>query len=436
VKLLIVEDDELLANSIAEYVKEMFDEVYLTKRIQDAKTMLIAHSPEIILLDNRLPDGDGLSVLGLFKEINPVSEIIIMTAYGDNKTIVESIKKGAFHYISKPFEIDEVINLLNKAREHVKTKIERFNLDINNIELIGTSVYLRNIKEIIERIKDFDVPVLITGETGTGKEVVAKRIHYTSIRKHKPFVAVNCSTIPSELFESELFGYEKGAFTGAVSKRKGLFEEVEDGTLFLDEIGDMPLHMQTKILRVIEERRYRRIGGNGEIPFRGRVIAATNKNLREEIDKGSFREDLFFRLNVINIEIPPLRERKEDIVALVDYFVQIYSKRYHKNISKIEKCFYNRILAYDWPGNVRELKNVIERAVILSRGKKLDCESIYFENSRTKLYSPLMSLEDVEKVHIKNVLEHVNWNKSKAAKILGISRITLRNKIKKYELEG
>ncbi len=432
--LLIVEDDALLAESIKSFAEDTFDKVLTAKNIQEAQRLIIAHNPHVILLDNRLPDGHAINYIKTFKEISPLSEIIVMTAYGDSNTIVKSIKLGAFHYIPKPFEVDELLNLLKRALEQVKNHLSQY----PNIELIGNSPPMVKIKEIINRIKDFDIPVLITGETGTGKEMVAKMIHYTSKKKYLPFIAVNCSAIPHELFESEMFGYEKGAFTGADKRKIGLLEEAGEGTLFLDEIGDMPLELQAKLLRVLEEKNFRRLGGIQDIPFKGRLIAATNKDLEDRVRKGEFRDDLFFRLNVINIKIPPLRNRKEDIPLLVEHFIDFYSHKYNKKITGVSPRLLEKLLGYDWPGNIRELKNIIERAVILSDKGILDIEDVIFplkSRDEINIQKKLLSLKEVEKNHIVQVLKATRGNKSEAARLLGITRTTLRKKIKEYGIK-
>ena len=432
--LLIVEDDDLLTLSIKSYAENIFEKVLTAKNLQDAQRLVIAHNPHVILLDNRLPDGYGINFIKTFKELSPLSEIIIMTAYGDSNTIVKSIKLGAFHYIAKPFEVDELLNLLKKALEQVKSHLSQY----PQIEFIGNSPLILKIKEIIHRVKDFDIPVLITGETGTGKELVAKLIHYSSKRKYMPFVAVNCSAIPHELFESEMFGYEKGAFTGAERRKIGLLEEAGEGTLFLDEIGDMPLDLQAKLLRVLEEKNFRRLGSTQDIPFKARLIAATNKDLEEKVQKGEFRDDLFFRLNVINIKIPPLRERKEDIPLLVEYFVDLYSRKYNKKIIGVSPALLERLVDYEWPGNIRELRNLIERAVILSDKRLLGIEDIIFPlkpKSEKLLNNKPLTLKEVEKNHIEQVLKVTQGNKSEAARLLGITRTTLRKKIKEYGIK-
>ena len=437
-KLLIVEDDRLLLTSLQSYAEDIFEEVYGAVTLEEARKLALVHSPHVILLDDRLPDGNGIDSIPLLKEIDPIAEIIVMTAYGDSKTIVDAIKSGAFHYIAKPFEVTEVLNLLKKAAKQVKLNLDRFANRDFEFEIIGNSDAIKKVKNLIEKVKDFDIPILITGETGTGKELVAKQIHFKSKRRSNPFVDVNCSAIPSELFESEVFGYEKGAFTGADKRKIGLMEEASEGTLFLDEIGDMPLPMQAKLLRVLEERKFRRLGGVKDIPFKARVIAATNKQLKKEIKKGLFRDDLYFRINVITIEIPPLRERKEDIPYLVEYFVDLYARKYRKKIKRISPELLKRFEEYSWPGNVRELRNLIERAVILSEGEEIKCNELFvFPSSQEeeKHYSSVMSLKEVEKKHIKYILEYTGWNKSRAAKILGITRTTLRNKIREYNLE-
>ncbi len=434
--LLIVEDDMLLINTLRTYAENIFAQVFVAHNAQMAQKIASAYEPYVILLDNKLPDGYGVDLIPLLKKISPKSEIILMTAYGDTDTIINSIKMGAFHYVSKPFEIEELLNLLKKALMHVKNKISQ----LPQIHFVGNSPAILKIRELISRVKDVDVPILITGETGTGKEMVAKLIHMTGSRKYQPFVAINCTAIPNELFESEIFGYEKGAFTGATTRKAGLLEEAGEGTLFLDEIGDMPLELQAKLLRVLEDRTFRRLGGTKLIPFKARLITATNKNLELLVKEGKFRDDFFFRINIIQLRIPPLRERKEDIPLLVKYYLNFYSQKYNKKIKGISPEAMNSLINYEWPGNIRELKNLIERAIILTNSDFLDFKSFSFSLkplfTQIESKNELLTLEEVERNYIEQILRITRGNKSEAARILGITRTTLRSKIKKYHING
>lgn len=398
--------------------------------------------PDVVVLDLRLPDSDGIKVMESIKAIEKDTIIILITAYGDTKTAVEAVKKGAYDFITKPFDLDELKISIKKALK------ERALLEENSLlkSLQEKSIFITKNKELlnlfsqIENISSTDCPVLIEGETGTGKEVMAKIIHENSERKTKPFIPINCSAIPANLFESELFGYEKNAFTGASERKKGLIELANGGTLFLDEIGELPMELQAKLLRFLEEKALRRIGGLNYIPVDVRIISATNRNLKEEIDKGNFRRDLYYRLCVVNFKIPPLRERKEDILPISEHFLQIFNVQFNKNIKSFTERAKEILLNYHWPGNVRELRNIIERAVILTKGEHITEKELPLEvryNFEIKVLNDsgelnIMPLEELEKYHIKLALEKTGGNVSKAAKLLGISRFALQRRIKKY----
>ncbi|MEO0287112.1 MAG: sigma-54 dependent transcriptional regulator, partial [candidate division WOR-3 bacterium] len=359
---------------------------------------------------------------------------IFITAYGTIPSAVEAIKKGAFDYLTKPVDFENLLKTLKKAIEFNELKKENVRLkeELEYYEKEKAIVYKSSkMKEITLLAKDVaktDATILLTGESGTGKEILARFIHKESGRKGR-FVPVNCSAIPETLLESELFGYEKGAFTGADRRKEGKVLWADNGTLFLDEIGDMPLALQGKILRLLQDKCFERVGGLETIYVDVRFIAATNQNLEEKIKEGKFREDLFYRLNVIKIHIPPLRERKEDIIPLAKYFIDFYSKKYRKEIKEVSERALENLLKYSWPGNVRELENVIERTVILTKGEKI--ENFAGIEMKESKYEPL-KMEEVEKIHIEKILKMVNGNISKASEILGIHRNTLREKIKKY----
>ncbi len=361
-RVLIIEDEKIMRITLEDFLKSKNYDVYTSENGLNGIDIFKREEIDCVITDVRLPDIDGLSILKEVKSIKPDVPVIIITAFGTIQMAVSAMKLGAFDYITKPFSLDEFIIVLDRAIELKKIKEENIDLKrkfdniISKHYLIGESRQIKEIYEISNRIADLDSSVLITGETGTGKELVANIIHYGGKRKDKPFVKINCSAIPGELIESELFGYERGAFTGAVSKKIGKFEFADGGTLFLDEIGDFPLHLQPKLLRVLQDKVIERIGGNKSIQVDVRIIAATNKNLLEEVKKGNFREDLYYRLSVIPINIAPLRERKDDIPYLVEHFIKKYNSRFGKEII-ISKEVISKLMDYDFPGNVRELEN-------------------------------------------------------------------------------
>ncbi len=449
--ILIVEDDDTMRETLSDVLRKRGYEIYTEARGHDAISTIKKNMIDLILLDMKLPDVDGLDVLKKIKEIDTDILVIIMTAYSDIKTAVSAMKLGAYHYINKPFELDELNLLIEKGLEtqsliNEVRRLRRQQKGDENTHIYGVSPQIQYVKELIGMIsKTNKTSVLIQGESGTGKELVANAIHYNSSRRNKPLMKINCSAIPDSLLESELFGYEKGAFTDAKATKKGLFELADGGTIFLDEIGDMKPFLQSKILRVIENQSFMRVGGEREIKVDVRVIAATNRDLESLVKDGLFRKDLYYRLKVIVVDMPPLRERGEDILLLSNIFIEEQNKELGKKIKGFTDEAKRLMMQYHWPGNVRELKNVIERAVILSDQEYITPKYLPFElkrndlqgKKRDELYSEFpedMSLEHVEKSHLLRVLEKLNWNKSKAAKALGISRATLRMKIKRYNI--
>lgn len=447
--ILIVEDDDTMRETLSDVLKKKGYEIYTEARGSDAISTIKKNMIDLILLDMRLPDIDGLDVLKIIKEIDTDILVIIMTAYSDIKTAVSAMKLGAYHYINKPFELDELNLLIEKGLEtqsliNEVRRLKRQQREDEDTNIYGVSPQIQYVKELIGMIsKTNKTSVLIQGESGTGKELVANAIHFNSNRRDKPLMKINCSAIPDSLLESELFGYEKGAFTDAKTTKKGLFELAHGGTIFLDEIGDMKPFLQSKILRVIENQSFIRVGGEREIKVDVRVIAATNKDLESLVKDGLFRKDLYYRLKVIVVDMPPLRERGEDILFLSNIFIEQHNKELGKKIKGFSEEAKRLMMQYHWPGNVRELKNVIERAVILTDQEYITPKYLPLElkrnepdNKRFEIYdfSEDMSLDHVEKNHLLRVLEKLNWNKSKAAKALGISRATLRMKIKRYNL--
>ncbi|MDZ7269664.1 MAG: sigma-54 dependent transcriptional regulator [candidate division KSB1 bacterium] len=458
-KILIVEDNTDLCQTLAEVFRKSGHKVLTAFTGADAKRILKSEIIDLALLDLRLPDMLGIKVLEFAKEVDPDIMVIMMTALAnDPKPAVEAMKVGAFDYLTKPFELDEVKLVVAKALETVSLKREVSRLKqqqrdkFPGTELFGNSRVMQEIKNMIRIVSETPrTSVLIQGESGTGKELVANTVHQWSSRRDKPFVPINCSAIPESLLESELFGHEKGAFTDAKTLKKGIFELADTGTIFLDEISSMRLALQPKLLRVLETQTFRRIGGTADIQIDVRLVAATNRDLQEMVREGSFREDLYYRLKVMVIVLPPLRERTEDIIPLASLFIERNNHEFNKNITGISPEAEELLRLYQWPGNVRELKNVIERAVILCQDSVLKPEHLPMElrdeKSRNSVFfaaplsaaggmNPPLSLEQMEKIHIQNVLAQNKGNKSRTARALNISRSTLREKMRLYQIPG
>jgi len=396
----------------------------------------------VVVADVRLPDINGLDLIQKIKQLNPLTEVIVITAYGTIEDGVHAIKEGAFDYITKGDEDNKIIPVIQRAMENVRMKyrIEQLEKQVgekyNFNNITGTSKVIKDAVDIAKKVSETNVPVLLTGETGTGKEIFAQSIHYCGERSKNNFVAINCSAFAKDLLESEIFGYVAGAFTGATKNKKGLFEEAHKGTLFLDEIGELDQSLQAKFLRVLETNNFIKAGDTKPTQVDVRIITASNRNLEEEIEKGNFRADLYYRISVMKIEIPPLRNRKEDIKPLAEYFIKFYSQKIGRNIFEVAPSFYQKLEDYNFPGNIRELRNIIERAVILSEGKILN-ESLLPKDiiNKTANHSFSPKLDEVEKNHILSVLRETNGNKSKAAEILGIGLTTLYRKLQSYGIE-
>ena len=408
---------------------------------------------DVLITDLRLPDMDGIEILKEVKAVNPAIQVILITGFGSIDSAVNAMKEGASDYLTKPFAMDELLLIIKRIlrmkqleEENVslrKKVEERYGLE----GLVGKSPQMLKLYELIETVAQTDTTVLISGESGTGKELAANAIHFQSPRKKGPFVKVNCAALPETLLESELFGHEKGAFTGALRQRKGRFEMADGGTLFLDEIGDISLGVQVKLLRVLQERQFERVGGNETLSVDVRLICATQKDLKDEIRKGAFREDLYYRLNVVPIALPPLRERREDVLLLADHFIDKFSKKMGKEITGLTGDAKTLLLKYPFPGNIRELENMLERAIALIKGKVIQAEdlpdelcgqpsSIQDVCNRIRGSKPLASATKLfEKEYIQSVLEKTQGKKGQAADTLGISRKTLWEKIKELEIE-
>jgi DNA-binding NtrC family response regulator len=439
ISILIVDDEESVRDSLLNWFVEDGYHVECAENANRALSMLESDNYDIILADIKMPGMDGLEMLRRIKLLKSQSIVIVMTAFATVDTAVQALKDGAFDYVTKPFDPDDLSHLIRNASKQITLAEENENLknkvvSLENIEdMIGTSEAMKKVFKDIESVAQSNSSVVITGESGTGKELVARAIHSNSPRKFFPLVSVHCGALTESLLESELFGHEKGAFTGAMYNRKGRFEMADNGTIFLDEIATISTKMQIDLLRVLETKKFTRVGGNKEISSDFRVICATNKDLKGMVEKGLFREDLFYRLNVVNIYVPPLRERIEDIPVLVDYFIRKYCTSMNKPPVTIDSSALKRLEEFNFPGNVRELENMIERAIVVGNGKKISLKDLPLE--KTLVSNSIESLDDLEKTHIHHILNKYSWNISRAAKALKVDRVTLYNKISKYGLK-
>ncbi len=450
-KVLIIDDEISIRESLSHAFKKDGYEVDLAASRKEALSLFNKYEYDVIFLDLKLPDADGLDILEELMENNIDTQIVVISAYGNVETAVRALKMGAFDFLEKPFSLYKAKLTLEKAIEKKKLLLENLYLKLSlkekeeQLPFIGKNQKIREILEKVKILAATDSTILITGESGTGKGLLAKKIHEVDTIYKGPFVAVDCGSIVPTLFESELFGHVKGAFTGAHTSKIGKIELAQGGVLFLDEISNIPLDLQAKLLKVVEEKEFSPVGSLKVIKANIRIIAASNKDLKEEVKKGKFREDLYYRLNVVHLHLPPLRKRKEDIPLLADYFLKYFSQKYKKNIKGFSKKVMDIFLSYDWPGNVRELKHLIERLVIFSKKDIItekDLSLAEFEItgkvSEVEAYSfpsdEILPLEEVEKSYILNVLNKLKWNKSLAAKKLGIDRKTLTLKLKKWGL--
>ncbi len=468
-KIAVIDDDEILNHFLKSALCERGYEVIAGYSGKEAVEIVNGENPGLILLDNKLPDRSGLDILKELRRSHPKLPVIIMTAFGTTETAIEAMKHGAFDYILKPFELEEIFELIIKGLE-ASMLMKRAvaipalsEIQEDSDPIIGKSRAMQDVYKLIGQVALSDVTVLIRGESGTGKELVARAIYHHSRRKEGPFLAINCAAIPETLLESELFGYEKGAFTGANKRRIGKFEQCHRGTILLDEVGDMPLSTQAKILRVLQEGEFERIGGNETIKVDVRVLASTNRKLEEQIKKGTFREDLYYRLKIMSILLPPLRERREDIQELTEYFFHIYNRQLETKVSYVDPSVFEKMNSHVWPGNVRELANTVKRSLILCKGEVLTAEDVIFdveegetslaneeelEKRLNKMLAPIFPdilklwgtglhsnlLDKIEKCLIRQALAETKGNQLQAARILGISRNTLRQRIEKYGL--
>ena len=441
--ILIVDDEENVLTSLALALKKEYN-VFCAKSGKHALDIFRKEEIHLVFLDLSLDDINGIDVLKEMKNINSSSEIVIITATKDIGTAVRAIKQGAYDYITKPYEIEKIKNIAEKIIEKLElaSEVELLKSMKGGNVLIGKSQAIRRIKNLIKKFSSNKSTVLITGESGTGKEVVAKNIHFSSIYRNKPFVPVHTGAISEGIIESELFGHEKGAFTGAHKRKIGKFEHANGGTIFLDEISTMNQSMQIKLLRVLQDKSFTPVGSTNTIKVDVRIIAATNSNLEEDVKKGKFREDLYYRLKVLSIHIPPLRERKEDIKPLADYFLNVFKDEFKKNVSAFSQEAMEILINYNWPGNVRELKNVIERAVVLSDGEIIERkhlpQELYFYSGKKKdmeAGSFKNRIFEIERNQLIEILEENGWNKTKAARELGIHRNTLLYRLKKLGLQ-
>ncbi len=445
--VLVVDDEPLIRWSLVNRLKE---DGYRTLEAGTAGDAVAQHRDgvDLVLLDFALPDANGLAVLKQIKETDPDTLVIMLTANTEVGTAVESMKSGAFHYANKPFDLDEIMLLVEKALETTQLRREVRVLRARNAQpyglssIVGESEPIKAVRRLLEKIGVSPAStVLLTGESGTGKDLAAKVIHYSSNRASKPFMNITCSALPETLLESELFGHERGAFTGADRMKRGLIESADGGTVFLDEIGEMVPLLQAKLLRFLEEKSFKRVGGSQDVKVDVRVVAATNRSLQEEVKKGHFREDLFYRLNVMAVALPPLRERKADIAPLISHYIDLFNTEFRKKVRGVSPAIMTALEAYPWRGNVRELRNAVERAMLLAEGNELNephfpmLSAVEGELS-TAMGLPVegINLDALERSLVVQALERSGWNQTKAASLLGLNRDQIRYRIEKFDL--
>src|SRR6186997_2634683 len=450
VRILVVDDEPMMADSLKQNLTEEGYTVDTSSTGTEAIELFDRGAHHLSICDLQLPDMDGLDVMRHMKDARPATEVFVVTGYGTVAKAVEAIRAGAFYFVEKPFDFDEMQPLVKRALERRELMAETANMRrqmstrAEYFNIIGASRQRQQIYETIESVAKSDANVLIVGESGTGKELIANAIHYQSLRQKKPFIKVNCAALPKELIESELFGHTKGAFTGAHADKEGLVQHAAGGSLLLDEIAEMPVELQPKLLRVLQERSYRKIGSEKTYSVDFRLICSTNRLPADAIREGLLRDDLFYRISTITIHVPPLRERNEDIQLLTEHFLHMYAQKYERPISGVSQAAYQRLFGHTWPGNVRELQNVIERAVLLAKDKQIEPIDLPFDNgtvpegtssSVTWDVPPNMTLEDIERLVIERTLQRTGGNKQAAANLLGIYRPRLYSKIRKYNID-
>ena len=439
ISILIVDDEESVRDSLYNWFIEDGYQVECAGNAKEALSKLESRNFDIILADIKMPGMDGLEMHRRIKALNKDSIVIMMTAFASVETAVQALKDGAYDYVTKPFDPDDLSHLIRNATKQINLKAENEVLknkviSLENVEdIIGKSDAMMKVLKEVESVAQSNSSVIITGESGTGKELIARAIHFNSTRKYFPLVSVHCGALTESLLESELFGHEKGAFTGAMYNRKGRFEMADGGTIFLDEIATISPKMQVELLRVLESKSFVRVGGNKEIKSDFRVICATNRDLKKMVENGKFREDLYYRLNVVNIHIPPLRDRVVDIPLLVEHFIEKYCTAMSRDILPIEPSALKRLEEFEFPGNVRELENMIERAIVIGNGKEIRMKDLPMGKDIS--YSSAESLDDLERKYILQILNKYDWNITRSARALKVDRVTLYNKIKKYDLK-
>lgn len=445
-KILVVDDDDSIRETLFNYLTREKYEVCKAENGSEAFGHIKTKMPDLVISDIRMPGMSGLELMLAVKEFRPNIHFILMTAYDDMQTTIEAIQKGAYDYIEKPLEISKLKIIIERAlnnkilSDKLDAVVEGDDFPVQNKNIIiGKSSSIKSVYKKIGQVADNRVTTLIQGESGTGKELVAKAIHYSGITKKLPFVAVNCTALTETLLESELFGHVKGSFTGSIGDKKGKFELAGEGTLFLDEISEISPNLQVKLLRILQEKEFERVGADYVIPMKARIILATNKNIQKLVDDGKFREDLFYRMNVVTIEVPPLRNRKDDIPLLINHFLQKINLELHKNVLKVSNKAMELLTKYDWVGNVRELENTLMQAIVLSNGDVIEEDNVLLRKI-DRLHSEFdditkYSLADIEKTHIEKMLKAVQWDKPRAAKYLGVSLPTLYSKIENYKIQ-
>lgn len=447
--ILIIDDEESQVQSLKTFLSKRGFKIITSNNGEDAIQKVKVNNIDITFTDYKMPGWDGLTTLKKIKEINPEIDVVVMTAFGTIENAVELMKAGAYDFLTKPIDLDQLESILMRLKERrnlisenklLKNALtEKFKFD----SIITKSLLMQDVLSTAARVAQAKTTVLIRGESGTGKELIAKAIHFTSNRKEKPFITVNVASLSENLIESELFGHEKGSFTGAINTRIGKFEEANGGTIFIDEVGDIPLSVQVKLLRTIQFGEFQRIGSNSILFSDVRIIAATHRNLEEMIKNKEFREDLFYRLNVVTINLPPLRKRKDDIPIFLNYFLEKYNKENNKSIKGFTKEAVDQLIKYDYPGNIRELENIVERAVVLSRDEYISKNELpinFNQNNSNKVFDPYnlddnyeTKMKEFEKAMINEALSRTNGNKSAAARILGISERHLRSRLERLD---